>query len=412
VLLLGLTVASGRRLRRLPRALWENPYVSYAFVYSALFVLAFSNFANFGILARQRVQLLPLFLVLLAMPADREEAAATARRGSVARAQRTPSAVERQAVVSAARSRSAPSPPKLRTYGSPRRDPFYITHSPGRPLEAGSYQALDYRFRVEVVGTGRRGEVRNNVVWALRDLAAVPAGDHAYRLRVEPDSAWDQVAVERDGAVLGDPAPLWIAVDQLIADVTRRAIASRPDHLLLHAAAVSFAGHGVLLPGPSGSGKSTSAAALVLAGFDYLTDEAAAIDPDSLEIVPYPKPLSLRPASAQQLGINLPALGRLGSPGLAPSSVLRAHSHGRQVPVRLLLFPHYDPRAPSALTPMSRAEAFVEVTNNSFNFVDHGGEWMDMLRRLVMQCWCGRLNIGDIDRVPALVRSQLQSQGR
>jgi hypothetical protein len=414
VLLLGLTVASWRRLRRLPRALWANPYVTYAFVYSALFVLAFANFANFGILARQRVQLLPLFLVLLAMPADREEAVAAARRTSLASTEPAPFADQRRVT-------APPSPRKLRTYGSPRPDPFYtpshqrsVTHTPGRPLEAGSYQALDYRFGVEVAGAAR-GEVRNHVAWALRDLAAGPAGDHVYRLTVEPDSAQVQVvqvAVERDGAALGAPAPLWTAVDQLVADVTRGAIASRPDHLLLHAAAVSLAGHGVLLPGPSGSGKSVSAAALVLAGFDYLTDEAAAIDPETLEIAPYPKPLSLRPPSAQQLGIALPALGHLGPPSLAPSSVLRAHSDGRQVPVRLLLFPRYDPGAISELTPMSRAEAFVEVTNNSFNFVDHGGQWMDMLRRLVMQCWCGRLNIGGIDSVPALVRSQLQARGR
>jgi hypothetical protein len=263
-----------------------------------------------------------------------------------------------------------------------------------------------------VAGTPRAGEARNNVVWALRDLAATPDGDHVYQLRVETDSAGGQVAVALDGAALGAPAPLWSTVDRLVADITRGAIASRPDHLLLHAAAVSFAGQGVLLPGPSGTGKSTSAAALVLAGFDYLTDEAAAIDPETLEMAPYPKPVSLRPGSAQQLGITMPGLGRLGSPGLAPSSVLRAHSAGRQVPVRLLLFPRYVPGVTTQAAPMSRADALVEVTNNSFNFVNHGGEWLDMLRRLVMQCWCGRLNIGDIDSVPALVRSLLQDQGR
>jgi hypothetical protein len=411
VILLCLTVASWRRLRRLPRALWENPYVTYAFVYSALFVLAFSNFANFGILARQRIQLLPLFLVLLALPADREQPVAVARRSTLAGAERP------RLATPAVRGGSAPSQRKLRTYGSPRPEPLYTpshratTHAPGRPLEAGSYHALDYRFRVEVAGTAHAGEVRNNVVWALRELAAVPGSDHVYRLTVEPESTGVQAVVERDGAVLGAPAPLWTTVDHLVAHITRGAIASRPDHLLLHAAAVSFAGHGVLLPGPSGSGKSLSAAALVMAGFDYLTDEAAAIDPETLEIVPYPKPISVRPTSAQQLGISLPALGHLGSPGLAPSSVLRAQSRGRQVPVRLLLFPRCDPGATSELIPMSRAEALVEVTSNSFNFVDHGGEWMDMLRRLVMQCWCGRLNIGDIDGVPALVRSLLQTQG-
>jgi hypothetical protein len=417
VLLVCLTVASWRRLRGLPRALWENPYVTYAFVYSALFVLAFSNFANFGILARQRVQLLPLFLVLLSMPTDREEAAAAKepRTGAAPRMATSP-AVPSQSPE--AQGRPVPAQWKLRTYGRPRREPRYapshqraVTLSPGRPLGAGSYQALDYGFRVEVTGTARAGEARNHVVWALRDLAAVPAGEHVYRLTVEPGSEGDLVAVARDGATMGAPASLWTCVDHLVADVTQGAIASRPDQLLLHAAALSFAGHGLLLPGPSGSGKSTLAAALVLAGFDYLTDEAAAIDPETLEMAPYPKPLSLRAGSAQRLRITLPALGHMGSPDLAPCSVLRAHSRGRQVPVRVMLFPRYDPAATSELAPMGRAEAFVEVANNSFNFVDHGGQWMDLLRRLVTRCWCGRLNIGDIDGVPALVRSLLLAQG-
>jgi hypothetical protein len=411
MILLGLTVASWRRLRRLPRALWENPYVTYAFVYSALFVVAFSNFANFGILARQRVQLLPLFLVLLAMPADREEPVVPARQDRLARAERVPSAGPPRGAAPPAPGRPAAYPRRLRSYGSPRRDPLYIARSSGRPLEAGFYRALDYRFCVEVAGTVRSGEVRNNVVWALRDLAAGASRDHVYRLTVEPIAAGDQVVVERDGALLGGPAPLWTILDDLLADVTRGAIASRPEHLLLHSAAVSLAGHGVLLPAPSGFGKSMSAAALVLAGFDYLTDEATAINLETLEIAPYPKPLTFRPGSAQKLGIMLPALGHMGSPGLAPSSVLRSDSRGRQVPARLLLFPRYDPGATSELLPMSRAEAFVEVTNNSFNFVNHGGEWMDPLRRLVMQCWCGRLNIGGIDGVPDLIRSLLHTQG-
>ncbi len=251
LILLGLTVASWRRLRRLPRALWENPYVTYAFVYSALFVLAFSNFSNFGILARQRVQLLPLFLILLAMPADQEEAVPAARRGRLARPERAPSAVERPAAAPVARGRSAPSPRQLRAYGSPRPEPLYTpsyrapTRSPGRALAAGSYQALDYRFGVEVAGVARAGEVRNNVVWALRDLAARPGGDHVYRLSVEPDRAGVQVGVGRDGAILGAPAPPWTTVDRLVADVTRAAIASRPDHLLLLAAALSAAGQGL-----------------------------------------------------------------------------------------------------------------------------------------------------------------------
>jgi hypothetical protein len=44
--------------------------------YSAMFVVGFSSIANFGILARQRVQLYPLLLVLLAVrPAEARDAA-------------------------------------------------------------------------------------------------------------------------------------------------------------------------------------------------------------------------------------------------------------------------------------------------------------------------------------------------
>jgi hypothetical protein len=42
--------------------------VAYVFVYTVLFVVAFSSVANFGLLARQRLQLTPLFLVLLSQP--------------------------------------------------------------------------------------------------------------------------------------------------------------------------------------------------------------------------------------------------------------------------------------------------------------------------------------------------------
>ena len=46
----------------------RQPYVAFAIGYTALFVVAFSSVANFGLLARERTQLLPFFLVLLTIP--------------------------------------------------------------------------------------------------------------------------------------------------------------------------------------------------------------------------------------------------------------------------------------------------------------------------------------------------------
>lgn len=64
-----LLLASWRRLRAVPSMLRKVPYVTFSLVYTALFVFAFSGFANFGILARQRSLILPFLLVLLALPA-------------------------------------------------------------------------------------------------------------------------------------------------------------------------------------------------------------------------------------------------------------------------------------------------------------------------------------------------------
>jgi hypothetical protein len=60
------------------RSLRSQSYVAFALVYSGLFIIAFSGIANFGLLVRERVQLIPLYLVLLfALPAEKQEHVST-----------------------------------------------------------------------------------------------------------------------------------------------------------------------------------------------------------------------------------------------------------------------------------------------------------------------------------------------
>jgi hypothetical protein len=70
-MLLCLAVARRRGIWRAVRHPRRRPYVAFVVVFSVLFVVAFSGISNFGILARERTQLLPFFLVLLAVPAVR-----------------------------------------------------------------------------------------------------------------------------------------------------------------------------------------------------------------------------------------------------------------------------------------------------------------------------------------------------
>lgn len=70
-ILLLLFVLSWHRLVQLPRTMFRVPYVAFALSYTAMFVFAFSSVGNFGIMTRQRTQVLPLVLVLLAIPVAR-----------------------------------------------------------------------------------------------------------------------------------------------------------------------------------------------------------------------------------------------------------------------------------------------------------------------------------------------------
>jgi hypothetical protein len=46
----------------------DRPYIAFAAAYTGIFIVAFASFPNFGLLARERVQVLPFFLLFLAIP--------------------------------------------------------------------------------------------------------------------------------------------------------------------------------------------------------------------------------------------------------------------------------------------------------------------------------------------------------
>jgi hypothetical protein len=83
--LLLLTLVSFRRITGAIRNLRSEPFVMYAFSYMLVFVYVFSVIGNFGILDRQRTQLLPLLFVMLAAPRAMGYVRGGARRRIAAR---------------------------------------------------------------------------------------------------------------------------------------------------------------------------------------------------------------------------------------------------------------------------------------------------------------------------------------
>ncbi|MFZ7111193.1 MAG: hypothetical protein ACOWYE_05875 [Desulfatiglandales bacterium] len=70
---------------------------------------------------------------------------------------------------------------------------------------------------------------------------------------------------------------------------------------LFHAAAVSYNGRAVVLPAPEGMGKTTLTVQMVKAGFKFLSDEVACMDPERQMVRPYPRKLNINASSCALL---------------------------------------------------------------------------------------------------------------
>jgi hypothetical protein len=71
--LLSLCIVRFRWLLTAIASVRRQPYVLMALCFVVLFIIGFSSIANFGILVRERTQMLPLFLILLAIPPSARE---------------------------------------------------------------------------------------------------------------------------------------------------------------------------------------------------------------------------------------------------------------------------------------------------------------------------------------------------
>jgi hypothetical protein len=184
--------------------------------------------------------------------------------------------------------------------------------------------------------------------------------------------------------------------------VNRCVIDTGSRFVLLHAAAAARDGVAVLLPAAMEAGKTTLVAGLVRRGFQYLTDEAAAIEPDSLEIEPFPKPLSIDPGSWSVLPELRPVVesstaAYLEEQWQVTPKVMRPDAISPRVPVDLVVFPRYDAGSATVLEPVSRSEALVSMMQQTFHFHRDGRRNLEVLGRLVGASSCWRLVASDLD---------------
>lgn len=254
----------------------------------------------------------------------------------------------------------------------------------------------DFGIRTNVAALGRHlGSV-------FREMAREGEPEHWYSFVVDERDGWTRHRIYRDGSrILDTPDPAR-AFLYLLWDVNQRMFRTTDDKVLVHASVVEYEGRGVVMSAPSESGKTTLSLGLVERGLGYLTDEAAAFDPETLLIHPFPKSFSVDVGAQPFLQRHKPKADRSitdylhGQWQVTPESVRAGATSGPVLPGWIVL-PRYVNGGETQLAPVSRAEALTLLMEQCLNLHVHGRYAFERLAEIVRRSRCFQLIMGDLD---------------
>lgn len=229
-----------------------------------------------------------------------------------------------------------------------------------------------------------------------------------------------QVNFLHDGQALFEPLPRAHAYPMFEWCLNWCVSSRAHSFLMIHAAVVERNGRAVILPAPPGSGKSTLCAALVNNGWRLLSDELAMVRLEDGMLVPLPRPISLKNRSIDVIrdyviGAVLSEPVRDTTKGTvaylkAPrSAVERAREPAR--PFRVV-FPRYQVGAATVLEPLARAQAFMTLAANAFNYSVLGQSGFKAMARLVDQVEAANFEYSNLDEAMRVFDRLAQEGGR
>jgi hypothetical protein len=263
---------------------------------------------------------------------------------------------------------------------SPSETPAGPPPPNGEPLRRlGPYSALDHHFVVECHHSDAvAAELDRTLAPLAHDGGAEPTH---YTVFTDGDSWF----MEADSHRLVSTSESGI-VGLLLWHLNRAAVDNSGRFLILHAAAVGRDGEALVLPAVMNSGKSTLATLLVQAGYRYLTDEAAAIDLDTGEVVAYPKAITLDPGTQALLPhlepvVEIPNAAKWQ----VPADEVQPGAIDRRLPLRHIVFPTWADDADNVLVPIAAVDAVIALALNAFNLAEHANRLADIVA-LVERC--------------------------
>ena len=189
--------------------------------------------------------------------------------------------------------------------------------------------------------------------------------------------------------------------------------------LMFHAGVLERGGAGILLPAQPGRGKTTLCAALAHRGFRLLSDEFGLVNPGSTGLLPVPRPMPLKNESIAVIREFVPEAvfgpvihgtrkGTLAHVRVPRDSVARMQE---AAPVRFIVFPRWEKGAQLSLEPVSRADAFMALATNAFNYEMLGEAAFETVGRLVRQAACFELRYSDLGAAVRALAERLDGEG-
>ena len=224
---------------------------------------------------------------------------------------------------------------------------------------------------------------------------------------IEPESGTDtRLSLYRDCRRIAGTGEPVVVVSQLLAEANRLAVEAYSS-FAVHSGVVAKGERVVAFPAQTGGGKSTLTAACVLDGFSYVSDEALCVDLETAEVMPYPKPLGLSPASRDLLGLP-PATAPWGG---VRESVVNVEEFGGVPAVGFLklsdvVIAEYG-HSEQTLEPAPASEVMTTLLRMSFNSYKHPEASFRLTARLAREVQGWRLRYGDPLRAAALLGERL-----
>lgn len=175
--------------------------------------------------------------------------------------------------------------------------------------------------------------------------------------------------------------------------------------LMLHAAVVERGGKAMLLPALPGDGKTTLCAGLVHRGWRLFSDEFGLIRPGAEELIPLPRPMPLKNESIEVIRAFAPDAvfgptihntrkGTVAHVRPPAESILQSATGA---PARWVVFPQWTDRAKLVIEEIPKADAFMLLASNSFNYEYLGEPAFCAVRQIVENSRCFQMVYSDLE---------------